>query len=92
MSERCLGDSEGDVRFFPRARGALDDHVDIDAGIGERAEDGGDRAGPIRKLGQRDARFILVVRDAGDQLAFHMHVLDCLVADHHRSRAVVERR
>jgi hypothetical protein len=41
--------------------------------------------------GQRHPGLILVIGDAGDEVAFHIVALQCLVADHHRARPVIER-
>ena len=72
----CLAFVLGDV---------LDDHVDVDAGGGQRPEDMRDRAGLVGHPGQGDLGLVLVVRDAGDQLAFHIVSFHFCVADDHRS-------
>src|SRR3546814_12320060 len=64
-------------------RHVLDDHVDVDARIGERREDRRDRSGLIEHRGQRDLRIVLVVRDPGDQLLFHL--IQFLFADDQRA-------
>ena len=69
----------------------LDDHVDVDAGGRQWPEDVCDRARPIGYPGQRDLGFVLVVRDAGDQLAFHIVSFHFCVADDHRSGNAVGR-
>ena len=63
----------------------LDDHVDIDVGLGERHEH---RRGDARLVGdpaQRDLGLVLGIGDAGDDLLFHDLVL---VADEGSGRAV----
>ncbi len=80
-----LGHGEGDVRLALFAADVLDDHVDVDRRIGQRLEDGGDGARLVGHAGQDDLRLILVIGDAGDELAFHVMFLDFGVADDHRS-------
>ena len=49
----------------------MDDHVDIDAGIGQRPEDGGSHAGLVGHLVQGDLGFVAAIGDAGDRFLFH---------------------
>ena len=70
-----LRDGEGDVGLPLVAPHVLDDHVDIDAGRRQRAEDMRHRAGLVRYAGQDHLRFGLVVGDAGNQLPFHIQLL-----------------
>src|SRR3546814_10555791 len=67
------GNGEGHVGLALVAADVLDDHIDVDPGGGERAKDVGDRAGLVGDAGDDDLRFILVVRDAGDQLRSEEH-------------------
>ena len=61
-------------------------------GLGERREDRRDRARLVGHAGQRDPRLVLVVGDAGDELLFHVDLLDLVVGDDHRAGPVLERR
>ncbi len=74
---------EGHVGRAGRMRDVLDDHVHIDPRIGQRREDRADRARAIRHGGQGDLGFVLVMRDAGDELAFH--IVDFLFAHDQRA-------
>jgi hypothetical protein len=49
-------------------------------GFRQRREDRRDRAGTIGHAGQRDLRLVLVQRDAGDELPFHLRFLDLVLA------------
>ena len=53
----------------------LDDHVDIDVGLGQRPEDAGGDARPVGDAAQRDLRLVLGVGDTGDDLLFHDFIL-----------------
>ena len=53
----------------------LDDHVDIDMGFGQRAEDRGGDARPVGHAPQRNLRFILGIGDAGDDFLFQDLIL-----------------
>ena len=69
---------------------ALIDHIDVDVRFGERSEDRGDGAGAVGQAGQGDPRLVLVVRDARDELLFHVQFLDFVVADDQGSGPVLE--
>ena len=90
-----LGHGEGDIGLALVATDVLDDHVDIDARLGERVEDMRHRAGPIGHAGEDDLGLVLVVRDAGHVLAFHFALLhQCvhfLLGDDHRPGVIVGR-
>ncbi len=74
---RQLGaaDREGQVRLLAVGRDVLDDHVHIDAGIGERTEDRGGDARLVRDAVKRDLRLVARIGDAGDRFLFHDIVL-----------------
>ena len=57
-------DSEGQVGCLGIIRDNLDDHIDIDIGIGQRHEDRSRNAGLIGHIAQCDLRFILGIGDA----------------------------
>jgi hypothetical protein len=80
---------EGHVRLGLVLAVVLDNHVDVDAGIGERAEDAGDRAGLVRHAGHDDLRLVLVDSDTGDELTFHVASFYLFFADNHRAGFVV---
>ena len=70
-----LRHGEGHVGLALVAAHVLDDHVDIDAGRGERFEDMRHRAGLVGDAGEDHLGFVLVMRDAGHVLAFHVALL-----------------
>src|SRR3546814_10171417 len=63
----------------------------IDVGLGERREDGRDRARLVGEAEEADPRLVLVVGDARDELAFHVHSFEFLIAYDHRTGAILER-
>ena len=65
FAELDLGDREAQVRR-PAVADVLDDHVDVDAGVGERAEDARRDAGPVGDLDERDLRDVPIVGQATD--------------------------
>ena len=79
---------EGDIGLAFTLGDILDDHVDIDIGIGQRPEDAGHHAGLVGHAHQRDLGFTLVGHDAGDQFLFHLVIL----VHHQRARRVGEAR
>jgi hypothetical protein len=83
------GHGEGHVGLALVAANVLDDHVDVDVRCRERAEDRGDRAGPVGHAGQDHFGFVLVGGDAGDELAFHIQSFEFFVADDHRAGDVI---
>ncbi len=66
---------EGHVGRRLVARNGLDDHVDVDVGVGQRPEDRGGDAGTVLQVAQGDLRLVLREGDAGDDLLFHDFVL-----------------
>ena len=68
-------DGEGQVRRPGVGGCRVDDHVDLDPRLGDRADDGGHGAGLVGDAGQRDPRLVAVGGDAGDQVAFHLRLL-----------------
>ncbi len=71
----------------------LHDHIDIDVGVCERAEDGRGDTRPVRNADQRDLGFIAAVGDAADNFMFH----DIFLVNDQGSRqiaadGVIERR
>ena len=70
-----LRHGEGHVGLALVAADVLDDHVDIDARRGERFEDVGHRAGLVGHAGEDHLGLVLVMRDAGHVLAFHIALL-----------------
>ena len=66
----------------PSARDVLHDHVDVDAGFGERAEDRGGDARLVRHMADRNLRLVLGEGDAGDDLLLH----DILLVANQRAR------
>src|SRR4051794_38250303 len=73
--ELGLGHREGDVGVGTVLRDVLHDHVDVDAGLGERHEDRGGDAGLVGHVPQRDLGLVLRIGDAGDDLLFHDVIL-----------------
>ncbi len=69
---------EGEVGGGAVGRDVLHDHVDVDVGVGQRAEDGGGDAGLVLHAADRNLRLVLGEGDAGDDLLFHDF---CLVAN-----------
>ena len=69
-------------------RGVLDDHADVDPGVGERAERAAGDAGPVGHAADRHLRLAGVVGDARDDGLLE-HVL---LLDDPRAFGVVERR
>ena len=63
----------------------LNDHIDVDVGIGQRAKDIRYSARPVGHAGERHLGFVLVVGNARDQLAFHFVFSDVVVADDKRA-------
>ena len=59
----------------PVLRHVLHDHVDIDIGVGERAEHGGGDAGLVRDLDQRDFGLVPRIGDAAYDVLFHDLIL-----------------
>ena len=91
--ERLLGLAELDPGHGERQVGlaavadVLDDHVDVDAGVGQRVEDGPGDARPVRDGHDRDLGDVPVVGEAADLVALlHERVL----LDE-RARRVLER-
>ena len=83
---------EGDVGRRRVVGDDLDDHVDVDVGVGERHEDRRGDPGLVRDITQRDLRLVAREGDAGDNLLLHDFLL---VADKRaklRVRRIVERR
>ena len=64
-------DRERHVRVLAVGRDVLDDHVDVDAGIGQGPEDARRDARLIVHLEKRDLGLVLGVRDAAHDLLFH---------------------
>ena len=56
---------------LPSGRDVLDDHVDVDAGIGQGPEDARRDARLIVHLEKRDLGLVLGVGDAAHDLLFH---------------------
>ena len=56
-------------------RDVLDDHVDVDVGLGERPEDRRGDARLVLHAAERDLGLVLGIGDAGDELLFHDLVL-----------------
>ena len=72
----ALGQREGDVgELAGLGRHVLHDHVDVDLGVGEHAEDLRRLTGPVRHAVDGDLAFAAVVRDARDDRLFHREVL-----------------
>src|SRR4051812_6693173 len=72
----ALGQREGDVGELARlGRHVLHDHVDVDLGVGEDAEELRRLARPVRHAVDGDLALAPVVRDAGDDRLFHREVL-----------------
>ena len=92
LGQAGRGHGEGELARRAGPGAALDDHVDIDVRLRERREDRRDRAGLVGKAGQRDPRLVLVMGDAGDELPFHVELLDSVVEDDQRPGPVLERR
>ncbi|AKZ57048.1 putative Integrase [Streptomyces ambofaciens ATCC 23877] len=79
-----LRQGEGDVRQAGGGRGhVLHDHVDVDLGVCDRAEDRGRLARLVRHTDDRDLGLRGVVRDTGDEGLLHLlfPLLDRLAAD-----------
>ena len=70
-----LGDGKGEVRGFVLFRDVLHDHVDVDAGLGQGAENGGGDAGAVGHPAQRNFGFVAGIGDATDDLLFHDLIL-----------------
>src|SRR5262249_1640534 len=66
-----LGDREGEVGRLAALGHVLHDHVDVDAVVGERPEDGGCDPRPVRDARERDLRLVATVGYAADQFLFH---------------------
>src|SRR5450759_841479 len=62
---------EGEVGGGAIGRDVLHDHVHVDAGVGERAENRGGDPGLVLHAADRDLRLVLGEGDAGDGLLFH---------------------
>ena len=77
------GHREGEVGGRAVRRDVLHDHVDVDAGVGQRPEDRGGDTGLVLHATDRDLRFVLRKGDAGDNLLFHDFTL---VADKRSGR------
>ena len=76
-----------------RARGArvvLDDHVDVDVGVGQRRRDAPRDAGRVGQADQRHARLAARVGDGGDEGVLHVLVLGLFVGDDEGPVGVVE--
>src|SRR5712671_19449 len=56
-------------------RHVLNDHVHIDVGVGQRAENIGRDARFVRNIADRDLSLVLGKRDAGDDVLFHKFLL-----------------
>ena len=59
------------MSVVPSRRDVLDDHVDIDVGVGQRAENRGGDAGTVRDLAHGDFRLVPRIGDASDDFLFH---------------------
>ena len=82
---------EGDVGEVGRGgRDVLDDHVEVDLGLGERVEDAGGLADLVGYADHGDLRLAPVVRDAGDDGCFHGGLLMGLVVDAARDHGAVQ--
>ncbi len=90
VGERGGWHGEGQRARLAGPGAALDDHVDVDVRLGEWREDRRHGAGAVREAGQGNPRLVLVMRDAGDELLFHVQFLDFVVADDQRSGPVLE--
>ena len=86
LRQRRGGDGEGHLAWRP-----LRDHVVIDPRPGERAEDRRRRAGRLGQAAEGQARLVLVVGDAGDQLAFHGIFLQRVLAHDQGAGPILER-
>ena len=73
---------EGEVGGGAVGGDVLHDHVDVDAGLGQRAEDRGGDARLVRHVAHRNLRLVLGEGDAGDGLLFH----DILLVANQRAR------
>ena len=80
-------DGEAHVGRRALVRLVLDDHVDVDVGVGERGEDAPGDARVVRDAEQRQAGLVARMRDGGDQGAFHR----LLFSDHEGSGRLRER-
>ena len=91
-SKSAPGDGEGDVGESRVLGHDLNDHVDVDVGFGERAEDRGRDAGLVGDVAQRDLRLVARKGDAGDDLLLH----NILLVANERAKlgtfGIVERR
>ena len=76
---------KGHVSLAFIAADILNNHIDIDIGIGQWRKNIGHRTGTVRDARERYFRFILVMGDAGDQLAFHLAILQFCVGHDHRA-------
>src|SRR6185437_7098531 len=65
------GHREGEVGGGAVGRDVLDDHVDVDVGVGERSEDRRGDARLVLHATDRDLGLVLGEGDAGDDLLFH---------------------
>ena len=76
---------KGHVGFAFVAADVLNDHVDVDVCVGQRRKDVGHRARTVRHARKGDLRLILVGGNSGDQLAFHLILLQFCVGHNHRA-------
>ena len=87
-AEIVAAEGEREVRLLVRAhRLVLDDHVDVDVRLGERAEDRGGDAGLVADAGERHPSLLARVRHGCHQGSFHRLVL----AEDEGTGAVLER-
>src|SRR5437899_2308954 len=77
---------EGEVGRAAALGDVLDDHVDIDAGIGERPEDRRRHAGPVGHPRQGDLGLVAIVGDAADHFLFH----DLILIDPQAARPILD--
>src|SRR5665811_2373043 len=88
-----LWQCEGDVgQSGLHGRDVLDDHVDVDLGIGDSLEDLGRLAGVVRDADDGDLGFAAVVSYTGNDRGFHVvSFFFCRLSDDQRALAVGER-
>src|SRR5215471_4191958 len=77
---------EGEVGGRAVGRNDLYDHIYVDVGLGERAEDGGRNSRPVGDAADRYLRLVLGEGDAGHDMLFHDLLL---VADEGAGRDAV---
>ncbi len=88
MSYSAVGHGEGDVGDRAVLRDVLDDHVDDDGFVGQRAEHGGGDARLVLDVAQRDLGLGPGERDARNDLLFHDLILIANQRAGHARRSV----